>query len=65
METGSDTTEGKTMQDRLIRLAEEIVYARPTSEEEARRALEWLAAREGKGLGELIEERTQVRAAAS
>jgi hypothetical protein len=53
------------MQDRLIRLAEEIVYARPTSEEEARRALEWVAAREGKGLGELIEERSRIRAAAA
>lgn len=53
------------MQDRLIRLAEELVYARPASEEEARAALEFLAAREGKGIGELIEERRRVRAAAS
>ena len=51
------------MQDRFRRLAEEIVYARPTSEAEARAALEWLAAREGKGLGELIEERRRLRAA--
>jgi hypothetical protein len=53
------------MQDRFIRLAEEIVYARPTSEDEARAALEYLAAREGKGIGELIEERRRLRAAAA
>jgi hypothetical protein len=40
----------------LIELAEELVHARPASEEEAKAALEWIAAREGKGLAELIEE---------
>jgi hypothetical protein len=41
----------------LIELVEQLVYARPTSEREARAALEWLAARDGKDVSELIEER--------
>ena len=41
---------------KLIELAEDLVHARPASEEEAKAALEWIAAREGKGLDELIEE---------
>jgi hypothetical protein len=45
------------MGDRFTRLAEELVHARPTTEDEAIAALEWIAAREGKGLDELMEER--------
>jgi hypothetical protein len=37
-------------------LAEERVYARPTSDKEARAALEWIAAKEGKTLVQLVEE---------
>ncbi|MEA2314611.1 MAG: hypothetical protein QOI03_1303 [Solirubrobacteraceae bacterium] len=44
------------MDDGLISLAEQRVHARPTSEEEARAALEWIAGREGKTLGQLVEE---------
>ncbi len=44
------------MEDRLIRLVERRLYARPTSEDEARDALEWIAQREGKSLSQLIEE---------
>ena len=40
----------------LVSLAQQRVYARPTTEEDARDALEWIAAREGKTLDELIEE---------
>jgi hypothetical protein len=32
------------------------VYARPSTEEEAQAALQWIAAREGKTLVELVEE---------
>jgi hypothetical protein len=55
----------KGMQRHLIALAEELVHARPASEDEARAALEWIAARDGKGLAELIEERSRSRAVAS
>lgn len=44
------------MQDRLIRLAEQLVHARPASEDEARAALEWIAAKEGKRLDALVAE---------
>jgi hypothetical protein len=37
-------------------LAEQRVYARPASEEDGKAALEWIAAREGKTLGELVDE---------
>jgi len=37
-------------------LAEQRVYARPASEEDGKAALEWIAAREGKTLGQLVEE---------
>ena len=40
----------------LVSLAQQRVYARPTTEEGARDALECIAAREGKTLDELIEE---------
>jgi hypothetical protein len=40
------------------RVAEKLVHARPESEEEARAALEWIAAREGKALDELMKERS-------
>jgi hypothetical protein len=44
------------MYGHLIRLAEGLVHARPTSEAEAKAALEWIAARDGKRLDTLIEE---------
>jgi hypothetical protein len=44
------------MHDRLIRLAEQRIHARPTSEDEARAALEWIAAHEQKTLEQLVEE---------
>jgi hypothetical protein len=53
------------MHGHLIELAEELVHARPVSEDEARAALEWIAARDGKGLAELIEERRRLQALAS
>jgi len=37
-------------------LAQERVYARPSTEEDARAALEWIAAREGETLVQLVEE---------
>jgi hypothetical protein len=53
------------MHGHLIELAEELVYARPVSEDEARAALEWIAARDGKGLAEFIEERQRLHRVAS
>jgi hypothetical protein len=44
------------MHDRLVSLLEQRVRARPTSEDEAKQALEWLARHEGKTLPELVEE---------
>jgi hypothetical protein len=44
------------MRHSLTRLAEQRVFARPADEDEARSALEWIAAREGKTLTQLIEE---------
>jgi hypothetical protein len=38
------------------RLAEQRVYARPSTEEDAKAALEWFAAHEGKTLVQLVEE---------
>lgn len=37
-------------------LAETVVHARPYTEEDAKHALRWIAAREGKTLGELVDE---------
>jgi len=37
-------------------LAEQVVHARPSTDEDAKHALQWIAAREGKTLGELVEE---------
>jgi hypothetical protein len=37
-------------------LAEQCVYARPATDEDARDALEWIAARRGKTLVQLVEE---------
>jgi len=37
-------------------LAEELVCARPTTDEDAKDALRWIASREGKTLGELVDE---------
>jgi hypothetical protein len=56
---GRGTRIGKehTLNGDLIDLVEQLVYARPASEREARAALEWLAARDGKHVSELIEER--------
>lgn len=42
--------------DRLIPLAERRFHARPMSAEDAREALEWVAAREGKTLMQLLDE---------
>jgi hypothetical protein len=44
----------------LIQVAESLVHARPETEDEAKAVLEWIAAREGKGVAELIEERRRV-----
>lgn len=40
----------------LIDLAEELVFARPSNETEAKAALEWIAVRAGKGFEEFVEE---------
>jgi hypothetical protein len=48
----------------LIRLAEGLVYARPATEDEARAALEWIAARRGTTLDELMEEQGRLHAVA-
>jgi hypothetical protein len=52
------------MPDRYRRVAETLVHARPVSEAEAIAALEWIAAREGKRLDELMAEHTEVTLAA-
>jgi hypothetical protein len=44
------------MTGRLTSLAELRFHARPIDEEEAQAALEWVAAREGKTLAQLVEE---------
>jgi hypothetical protein len=43
-------------------LVEQRVFARPTSEDEAKAVLEWLASREGKTLAQLVEEQLGVSA---
>ena len=55
------------MQTAWRALAELRVFARPATDEDARDALEWIAAREGKTLAQLVEELrggAQVRQAA-
>jgi hypothetical protein len=52
------------MHGHLIRLAEGLVHARPATEDEARAALEWIAARRGTTLDELIEEQARLHAVA-
>lgn len=47
------------MDDGYMSLVEKLVHARPVSEAEARRALEWIASREGKPLDELVREHRQ------
>jgi len=37
-------------------LAEQVVHACPYTDEDAKHALQWIAAREGKTLGELVDE---------
>jgi len=44
------------MQGRFIALAEKRVHARPETEHEARLALEWIAAHEGKTLKQVVDE---------
>ena len=44
------------MQTAWRALAELRVFARPVTDEDALDALEWIAAREGKTLGELVQE---------
>ncbi len=51
------------MHGHLIRLAEELLHARPVSEDEAKAALEWIAVRRGKAVEELIEEQRRLHAA--
>ena len=45
--------------DGYMSLVEKLVHARPVNETEARRALEWIASREGKLLDELVREHRQ------
>jgi hypothetical protein len=47
-----------------VELAEELVHARPENEDEAKAALEWIAARHGQLLAELVEERRRLQATA-
>jgi hypothetical protein len=53
------------MHGHLIRLAEGFVHARPATEDEARAALEWIAARRGTTLEELVQEQSQLHTLAS
>jgi hypothetical protein len=46
-------------------LAQQRVYARPATEEDAKAALEWIAAHEGKELGQLVEEIRRLNANAA
>jgi hypothetical protein len=48
--------EGEAMQTQWRSLAEQLVHARPTTDEDAKHALEWIATRQGKTLGELVDE---------
>jgi hypothetical protein len=42
------------MKGYLIGIAEQLVHARPETEDEARAALEWIAVHRGMGLDELL-----------
>ena len=44
-----------------VELAEELVHARPANEDEAKAALEWIAANDQKRLAEWIEERRRLQ----
>jgi predicted component of type VI protein secretion system len=44
------------METAWMRLAEQRVFARPSTEEDAKAALEWFAAQEGKTLSQLVHE---------
>jgi hypothetical protein len=46
-----------------VELAEELVHARPENEDEAKAALEWIAALRGQRLPELVQELRKLRAA--
>ena len=46
-----------------VELAEEILYARPEDENEAKAALEWVGVRDGKQLAEWIERRRRLLSA--
>lgn len=48
------------MRDRFTQVAERLVHPRPATEDEAIAALEWIAAREGKALEELMKEQMQL-----
>ncbi len=37
-------------------LAEQVVFARPATDDDARGVLEWVAMREGKSLSQLVDE---------
>ena len=37
-------------------LAEQLVFARPETDDDARGVLEWVARRDGKSLGQLVDE---------
>ena len=53
------------MSDELIGAAERLLYARPSDRDEALAALEWVAAREGKTVTELVAELGDGAAAAA
>jgi hypothetical protein len=44
-------------------LAEQVVFARPISDDEARGVLEWIATREGISLPQLVDELRSAQAA--
>jgi hypothetical protein len=48
------------MDGHLIGIAQELVHARPETEDEARAALEWIAARRGMALHELMAEQNRL-----
>jgi hypothetical protein len=51
-----DRTGELRMETEWRALAEHVVCARPTTDDDARGVLEWLAHREGKSLRQLVEE---------
>jgi hypothetical protein len=53
------------MHGHLIGIAQELVYARPETEDEARAVLEWIAARRGIALHELMAEQSRLHPLAS